>query len=192
LRDEPLAKASLGAGADLVMFSGDKLLGGPQCGILAGRSDLIQRIEKDPLMRAFRVDKMTLAALEETLRIYLDPEKAIREIPLLTMLETPLAVLQERAYQLARFLGSLEGVAAHVVDTEAYVGGGSLPDRAIRSVAIALRCSAVPEEELAKRLRVGEPSVMGRVEEGQVLLDLRAVFPHQDQGLADAVRQAVS
>jgi L-seryl-tRNA(Ser) seleniumtransferase len=191
LADEPLARQSLAAGADLVMFSGDKLLGGPQCGILAGRKELIDALEKDPLMRAFRVDKMTLAALEATLRLYLHPEKALREIPLLRMLETPIALLQERAYGLARFLGSLPGMAAQVVNTQAFVGGGSLPDRAIASVALALRCETLPEHELAFRLRTGNPAVMGRVEEGQVLLDLRAVFPEQDQSLADAVRAAL-
>lgn len=188
LRDEPLAKTSLALGADLVMFSGDKLLGGPQCGILAGKAELIGKIEKDPLMRAFRVDKMTLAALEATLRIYLNPDKALEEIPLLRMLETPIAVLQERAYLLARLLGSLPGLSANVQNTQAFVGGGSLPDRAIPSIAIALRCSTLSETELAYRLRTSEPAVMGRVEEGQVLLDLRAVFTDQYQALADAVR----
>jgi L-seryl-tRNA(Ser) seleniumtransferase len=188
LHDEPLAKASLAAGADLVMFSGDKLLGGPQCGILAGRTDLIQKIEKDPLMRAFRVDKMTLAALEATLRIYLDPEKACEEIPLLRMLDTPLARLQERAYALARALGNLPGVSAHVQDTHAFVGGGSLPDRAIPSVAVAVRCEKVSDTDLARRLRQRDPAIMGRVENNQVLLDLLAVFPNQDQLVADAVK----
>jgi L-seryl-tRNA(Ser) seleniumtransferase len=188
LLDEPLAKTSLALGADVVMFSGDKLLGGPQCGILAGRAPWISKIEKDPLMRAFRVDKMTLAALEATLRIYFNPEKALQEIPLLRMLETPIAALQERAYLLARLLGSLPGVSANVQNTQAFVGGGSLPDRAIPSIAVALRCNTLSETELAYRLRTSDPAVMGRVEEGQVLLDLRAVFTDQYQALADAVR----
>jgi L-seryl-tRNA(Ser) seleniumtransferase len=191
LPDEPLAKESLAAGADLVMFSGDKLLGGPQCGILAGRADLIAKIEKDPLMRAFRVDKMTLAALEATLRLYLNPEQAFQEVPLLRLLDTPLASLQERAYSLARALGNLPGVAAHVQDTRAYVGGGSLPDRSIPSVAIALCCDTISDDALAHALRTGDPAIMARVEAGQVLLDLRAVFPHQDQALAEQVRAAV-
>ncbi len=191
LVDEPLAKQSLAAGADLVMFSGDKLLGGPQCGILAGRADLIQKIEKDPLMRAFRVDKMTLAALEATLRIYLNPEKAREEIPLLRMLETPQSRLLERAYQLVRYFGNMPGVSATATQTQAFVGGGSLPDRAIESVAVAIRSESISENELALRLRMLDPAVMGRVEAGQVLLDLRAVFPEQDQALADAVREVV-
>jgi L-seryl-tRNA(Ser) seleniumtransferase len=188
LFDEPLAKTSLASGPDLVMFSGDKLLGGPQCGILAGKAEWISKIEKDPFMRAFRVDKMTLAALEATLRIYLNPDQALKEIPLLRMLETPIAAFQERAYLLARLLGSLPGVSATVQNTQAFVGGGSLPDRAIPSIAIALRCTALSETELAYRLRTSDPAVMGRVEEGQVLLDLRAVFTDQYQALADAVR----
>src|SRR5439155_6346577 len=98
---EPVARASLAAGADLVLFSGDKLLGGPQAGILAGRKDLIQKIEKDPLMRAFRLDKMTLAALEATLRLYLNEERALQEIPGLRMLGMPLPELCQRAEALA-------------------------------------------------------------------------------------------
>jgi L-seryl-tRNA(Ser) seleniumtransferase len=191
LKDEPLASASLKAGADLVMFSGDKLLGGPQSGIIAGRADLIEKIEHDPLMRAFRVDKMTLAALEATLRLYLDPEKALQAIPHFRMLEMPLAVVQERGYQLARYLGNMPGVQVHVVNCDAYVGGGTLPASAVPSVAISVKCDHLTEQELAKRLRLHTPAIMGRIEDGAVLLDLRSVLPEQDQIVADAIRQIV-
>src|SRR5205807_5798982 len=127
---EPVARQSIASGVDLVLFSGDKLLGGPQAGILAGRKELIQRIERDPLMRAFRLDKMTLAALEATLRTYLDETRALAEVPVLRMLNVPLAELRRRAAALADRLAALPGVTATTRDDEAFVGGGSLPDRA--------------------------------------------------------------
>src|SRR5262249_39568104 len=109
-RGEPVARASIAAGADLVLFSGDELLGGPQAGIIAGGKELIQKIEKDPLMRAFRLDKMTLAALEATLRLYLNEERALREVPVLRLLGTPLAELLQRAEGLAERLKGVAGV----------------------------------------------------------------------------------
>ncbi|HVK13712.1 MAG TPA: L-seryl-tRNA(Sec) selenium transferase, partial [Gemmataceae bacterium] len=127
LPGEPVVSEGIHAGADLVLFSGDKLLGGPQAGLIAGRADLVQRIEKDPLMRAFRLDKMTLAALEATLRHYRDPEKAQREIPTLRMLTTPAAELSGRCERFAVRLAGVPGLAAvEVRDDVAYVGGGSL------------------------------------------------------------------
>src|SRR5277367_2062694 len=127
---EPVARASIAAGADLVLFSGDKLLGGPQAGVIAGKKELIQRIEKDPLMRAFRLDKMTLAALEATLRLYLDQDKALREVPVLRMLNTLLTELQARAEGLAQRLQEIPGLASALAHEDvAYVGGGSLPDQ---------------------------------------------------------------
>src|SRR5205807_9581900 len=116
---EPVARHSIAAGADLVLFSGDKLLGGPQAGILAGKKELIQRIEKDPLMRAFRLDKMTLAALEATLRLYLDESRALAEVPVLRMLNVPLDELRRRAAALADRLAALPGVSAMAGDDEA-------------------------------------------------------------------------
>jgi len=190
--DEPLARKSIAAGAGLVLFSGDKLLGGPQAGILAGRKELIQKIEKDPLMRAFRLDKMTLAALEATLRIYLNEEQALREVPVLRMLETPLAELRRRAEALADRLRALEGVAsAAVQDAIAFVGGGSLPDEQMPTVVVALAASDLSDAELVRRLRTGTPAVMARVQDGHVLLDLRTVFAEQETGLVEAVRRAV-
>src|SRR5205823_5141551 len=127
---EPVARESIAAGADLVLFSGDKLLGGPQAGILAGKKEWIQKIEKDPLMRAFRLDKMTLAALEATLRLYLNEERALRDVPGLQMLSVPLSELRQRAEALAVKLRALDGVAqVRVAEDIAYVGGGSLPDQ---------------------------------------------------------------
>src|SRR3989475_13064982 len=125
---EPVVRESVQAGADLVLFSGDKLLGGPQAGVIAGKAELIQKIEKDPLMRAFRLDKMTLAALEATLRLYRDPVRALREIPTLRMLTTPQPELRGRCEALAVRLRALPGITVEVRNDVAYVGGGSLPD----------------------------------------------------------------
>ncbi len=136
---EPVAGASIAAGADLVLFSGDKLLGGPQAGIIAGKTELIQRIEKDPLMRAFRLDKMTLAALETTLRIYLDEQRALHEIPVLRMLGASLAELRSRAERLAEQLKGTPGLASvRACEDTAFVGGGSLPDQALKTWVVGI------------------------------------------------------
>lgn len=188
---EPVVKESIQAGVDLVLFSGDKLLGGPQAGIIAGKAALVHKIEKDPLMRAFRLDKMTLAALEATLRLYLDEERALREVPTLRMLSTTQEQLRPRAEALAARLRELDGLASvRLVDDVAYVGGGSLPDQAMPAVVIELAPARISDAELAARLRLGSPAVMGRLSEGKLLLDLRTVFPNQDDELLAAVRSA--
>jgi L-seryl-tRNA(Ser) seleniumtransferase len=189
---EPIVKESIQTGVDLVLFSGDKLLGGPQAGIIAGRTALIQKIEKDPLMRAFRLDKMTLAALEATLRLYLDEERALREVPTLRMLATTKDQLRPRAEALANRLRELPGVAnVTLLDDVAYVGGGSLPDQAMPTVVIAIEPSGMNDTDLAYRLRTGTPAVMGRLSEGKLLFDLRTVFVEQVDELVEAVRRAL-
>jgi L-seryl-tRNA(Ser) seleniumtransferase len=189
---EPVARDSIAAGADLVLFSGDKLLGGPQAGILAGKKEWIQKVEKDPLMRAFRLDKMTLAALETTLRIYLNEERALREVPVLRMLGTPLDELRARAEALAGRLREVEGVArAEPGEDVAYVGGGSLPDQAMKTWVVEVEAYALGDAELAHRLRTGHPAVMARVRAGKLVLDVRTVFPNQEDALVGAVRRAV-
>src|SRR5439155_23135173 len=161
---EPVAQDSIALGADLVLFSGDKLLGGPQAGILAGRKEWIQKIEKDPLMRAFRLDKMTLAALETTLRLYLNPDKALAAVPVLRMLGVPLAELCRRAEQLAERLAAVAGIAhAAAAEDVAYVGGGSLPDQALKSWVVEIEAKDLSDAELAQRLRTGTPAVMSRL-----------------------------
>lgn len=189
---EPLARDSVAAGADLVLFSGDKLLGGPQAGILAGRKEWIQKIEKDPLMRAFRLDKMTLAALEATLRIYLNEEAALRNVPVLAMLAMPLAQLRQRAESLAARLREMDGIArAEPCQDEAYVGGGSLPDQAMPTWVVEVEARDVSDADLAQRLRTGQPAVLGRVRDGKLLLDLRTVFAEQEEGLMTALQAAL-
>jgi L-seryl-tRNA(Ser) seleniumtransferase len=190
---EPIARESITAGADLVLFSGDKLLGGPQAGILAGRRELIQRIERDPLMRAFRLDKMTLAALEATLRLYLNETRALEEVPGLRMLGMPLAELRDRAESLAEKLRSVGGLASvTVTEDSAYVGGGSLPDQAMKTYVVEVAASSLSEQELAHKLRTGTPAVVGRLQEGRLLFDVRTLLPGQGDLLVSAVKTALA
>jgi len=191
--DEPVARQSIAAGAAVVLFSGDKLLGGPQAGIIAGRKEFIQRIEKDPLMRAFRLDKMTLAALEVTLRLYLNEARALATVPVLDMLAKPQATLRQRADALAERLSRVSGVAAvRVSEDVAFVGGGSLPDQTMRTVVLEVQPSGISDAELAYRLRTGNPAVVGRVKNEKLLLDVRTIFPHQEQALVEAVQRALA
>jgi L-seryl-tRNA(Ser) seleniumtransferase len=189
---EPAARSSIAAGADLVLFSGDKLLGGPQAGIIAGKKAWIERIEKDPLMRAFRLDKMTLAALEATLRLYLDEERALREVPVLALLGLPLETLQRRAENLAARLAEIAGLRdVRAIADEAFVGGGSLPDQALKTWVVEARPVTRSEEDLAHALRIGTPAVLCRLREGKLLFDVRTVFPEQEAALVQAVRAAL-
>jgi L-seryl-tRNA(Ser) seleniumtransferase len=189
---EPIARESVAAGADLVLFSGDKLLGGPQAGIIAGRKDLIQRVEKDPLMRAFRLDKMSLSALEATLRLYLNEARALQDVPGLRMLGAPLSELRAHADSLAEKLRSIEAlVSVTVSEDSAYVGGGSLPDQAMKTYVVELAARDVSDEELARRLRLGDPAVVGRLQGGRLLLDVRTLLPGQADMLVAAIRASV-
>jgi L-seryl-tRNA(Ser) seleniumtransferase len=172
LPDEPDLQSTLAAGADLVLASGDKLLGGPQAGLLLGRAELVQRLRRHPLYRALRVDKTTLAALEATLRGPLPPVRA--------MLAADLADLRGRAAALAERLVAA-GVDARVVDSEARVGGGGAPERPLPSAAVSL------PPGFAEPLRLGRPPVVGHVDGDRTLLDLRSVGPEDDEALAGAV-----
>jgi L-seryl-tRNA(Ser) seleniumtransferase len=176
--DEPTPAESLRAGADLVSFSGDKLLGGPQAGIVVGRFELVERLRRHPLQRALRADKLTLAALEGTLGLALDAERATREIPVLRMFHEPLASVRARAERLAELVGG------EVEETVARVGGGALPLAELPSAACAV------EEELAERLRLGEPPVVGVVRDGRTLLDCRTLTDAEVDRVAAAVAAA--
>jgi L-seryl-tRNA(Ser) seleniumtransferase len=176
--DESTAAASLAAGADIVCFSGDKLLGGPQAGILAGRAELIERLRRHPLQRALRADKLTLAALEGTLALALDPERARAEVPVLRMLAEPIAVVRARAERLAGLVGG------EVEETVARVGGGALPLEELPSFACGI------EETLFDPLRAGEPPVVGIVRDGRLLLDVRALADAEIDEVAAAVAAA--
>ncbi|HVK10011.1 MAG TPA: L-seryl-tRNA(Sec) selenium transferase [Gemmataceae bacterium] len=190
LPGDPVIGESLAAGADLVLFSGDKLLGGPQAGLIVGRKDLVQKIEKDPLMRAFRLDKMTLAALEATLRLYGDEARAVSDVPTLRMLATPVNELRRRAEALAERLRAIPGLAVEVMNDSAFVGGGSLPDLPLPTVVLAVAVKGLSDAALAGRLRTGTPAVLARVQDGRVLLDLRTVFERQEDALVEATALA--
>jgi L-seryl-tRNA(Ser) seleniumtransferase len=187
LSGEPTAASALASGPSLVLMSGDKLLGGPQAGIILGSADLIVRLRKNPFARAMRVDKLTLSALEATLRLYLEPPRALREIPVLAMLTTPVSELESRARSLVQTLKAA-GVDAQIVPSNASVGGGAFPTAAIPSVAIALPGSP---QQVEDRLRAGATAVIGRISEGTLLLDIRSVLPREDTTLASAIVQAL-
>jgi L-seryl-tRNA(Ser) seleniumtransferase len=177
LRDEPTAASSLAAGADLVCFSGDKLLGGPQAGIVVGRADLVERLRRHPLQRALRADKLALAALEGLLALCLDPERARREIPVVAMLDASSDTVRARAERLAALVGG------EVEETVARVGGGALPLAEIPSFACAV------EEELAAPLRLGDPAVVGVVRDGRLLLDARTLTDGEVDEVAAALER---
>src|SRR5712692_8529742 len=172
---EPTARASLAAGADLVCFSGDQLLGGPQAGIVVGRADLVEKLRRHPLQRALRADKLTLAALEGTLALALD---APDEIPVLRMLREPSEVVRARAVRLAELVGG------EVEETIAKAGGGALPLTELPSFACAV------EEEVAAKLRTSDPPVIAVLRDGRTLLDCRTLTDAEADEAAAAVEQA--
>jgi L-seryl-tRNA(Ser) seleniumtransferase len=180
--DEPAVTEAVAGGADLVSFSGDKLLGGPQAGVLAGRTDVIERLRRFPLARALRVDKMTVAALEAVLRLYATGRRD--EVPLWALLSVPQGRLLARARALA---SSFRGAVAR--PSEAAAGGGSLPGYGIPSAQFVLPMRA--PNPVAARLRLGRPPVFCRVEDGALVFDLRAVPAADDDRLARAVRYAL-
>lgn len=180
LGHEPTVFESLSAGADLVCFSGDKLIGGPQAGIIIGRADLIAKLKKHPLARAIRADKLCLAALSATLLHYLKDE-ALREIPIWRMIAVPAEILQNRAIHWKQVLGIGE-----VVSSQSTVGGGSLPDENIPTFVLAL--SIPSPNRFLERLRKNQPPVIARLEADKVLFDPRTILPEQDGDLLAAIR----
>lgn len=192
LPPEPRVQDSIAAGMDLVAFSGDKLLGGPQAGIIVGRHELIQRIRSNQLARVMRVDKLTVAALEATLRLYLDEEKAVEEIPVWRALRASLSRLLERAEALAGPLKDCFGEEGVMLwEGSSRIGGGALPMAELPTVLLSLQAPQLESSELAERLRCGNPSVMVRLQQERLLLDLRTVWPEQDGLLLKALLAAV-
>jgi L-seryl-tRNA(Ser) seleniumtransferase len=187
LPGEPRPHDSLRAGTDLVAFSGDKLLGGPQAGILLGRAALVARLRNDPMCRALRVDKGTLAGLEATLRLYREPEQALAQIPTLRMLCSEPSELEERATSLAATL-TATGVASRAVAIMGAVGGGTFPGVELPSWAVQLGGHSAAK--LAGALRAGDPPVIGRVVDDALLLDVRTVRPDQEKDLIRSVSEA--
>lgn len=185
---EPSVLDSLRAGIDLVTYSGDKLLGGPQAGVISGRSDLVSGMRSNSLFRALRVDKLTYAALEATSMAYVKGDHD--SIPAVRMMRLSKMDIARRAENVAGKLGSTH-LAIELVDGESVIGGGAAPSATLPTRLLSVACQGLSADELASRLRTGDPPIVSRVEEGRVLLDLRTAFPEQDELLLAAL-QAVA
>jgi L-seryl-tRNA(Ser) seleniumtransferase len=184
IRDEPFAGESLKAGVDVVTFSGDKLLGGPQAGILTGKMHWLEKIRKNPLYRALRVDKLTISALEATIALYLRGD--LKAIPTLRMILATAQEIGARASRLAARIQGRGGVSAEIRDAESVIGGGSTPGQSLPTRVVAVSRAGQSAPELETFLRRNSPPIIARVENGQVLLDLRTVFEGQEEEIARA------
>ncbi|HSI89391.1 MAG TPA: L-seryl-tRNA(Sec) selenium transferase, partial [Pyrinomonadaceae bacterium] len=188
LVDEPIISRSLADGADLVTFSGDKLLGGPQSGIIVGRADLVAKMRKHPLYRVLRADKMAYAALEATLGSYAREAEG-EEIPVHRMLAATRDEINARA---ERFAGQIKGsgIESELIAGDSVIGGGSVPGSRLPTALIALTKDGVSAETFEQELRSGATPVIGRIEDGRYLLDLRTVDPEDEPALAEAISAA--
>jgi L-seryl-tRNA(Ser) seleniumtransferase len=191
LPSEPTVADSLAAGIDLVTFSGDKLLGGPQCGVIAGRKDLIDPMRSTPLLRAMRIDKLSLAALAATLRLYLPPHDPFRKVPVLRMMTEPIDNVGRRSRRLIAHLKSAGIAGCSIVDGVSFAGGGSLPTNEIPTKLIRLEHQTYAPGQIAERLRQGRPAVIGRISDGAFVIDMRTVRPHETKDLTDAIVAAL-
>jgi L-seryl-tRNA(Ser) seleniumtransferase len=187
---EPTALEALSAGADLVCFSGDKLLGAPQAGIILGKKKHIEILKTHPLHRALRLDKMFLAGLESILLYYLK-EEATKKIPAWQMISTPLDSLQTRAEKIRDELQE-SGIEMEIQESQSTVGGGSLPGETLPTIVISVKSADLSPDQQAKLFRKHTPPIIGRIEEEKFVLDLRTVFPHQDEILISAVKSVFS
>jgi L-seryl-tRNA(Ser) seleniumtransferase len=182
---EPTVQASVAGGADLVCFSGDKMLGGPQAGIIVGRRPLVQQLQRHPMMRALRVGKLTLAALEATLLEY-HAGRAAATIPVLAMLSLSAEQIETRAQALAARLDAA-GWRVSLMSGESAVGGGSAPGVTLETVLLALERDGMKPDDIERRLRSGSPPVVARIQDDRIVLDLRTVLEEQDEILADVL-----
>jgi L-seryl-tRNA(Ser) seleniumtransferase len=182
---EPTPNETLKRGADLVCFSGDKLLGGPQAGIIAGKARFIAALKKEPLFRALRCDKLILAALSATVDAHLRDE----EVPVHSLLKIPNDELRARGEKLIESLHRLP-LKMRLVECKAEIGGGTLPRSAIASIALEVAAANIPPDELASRLRKSDPPVIGYIARGKFLLDLRTIFPFQDEAIVAALTKS--
>lgn len=189
INNEPGVLDSLQSGVHVVTYSGDKLLGGPQAGLISGREDLVRKMRSNSLFRALRVDKLTYAALEATLLAYIKHDYSA--VPVLRMLELSREEITRRAQALKSKLGSSQ-LRAELIDGESLIGGGAAPSSTLPTTLLALTSYTLSADELAARLRRADPPVIARVEEGRVLLDFRTVFPEQDEALGQVLAEAAS
>ncbi|MDH7602083.1 MAG: L-seryl-tRNA(Sec) selenium transferase [Armatimonadota bacterium] len=190
LEYEPTVQDSIKAGADIVTFSGDKLLGASQAGIILGRADLVRTCRSNPLARALRIDKLCLAALEATLRVYRFGDPA-SEIPVISAISRPLSNIERQARNLARSINGLhiDGLRASVVRVFSQIGGGSLPGQELESRAVALQSDALNAEDLSERFRGYEPPIFGRIVQDAFVLDMRTVTPQETRQILTGVRK---
>lgn len=194
LRAEKTVRDTVRAGADLVTFSGDKLLGGPQAGILAGTKELIEKCKKNPITRAFRVDKMTLAVLESTLRLYRDERQAIEKIPTLRMIAVSADELNRRASLLAQALRQADPgnlLCIEVQTGSSQVGGGSLPAQDLPTFLVTLRSGKLSANRIEEFLRRNEPPIIGRIESNHFIMDVRTLAPEQTETITAALRRLI-
>ncbi len=191
LPQEPTVQETIRAGADIVTVSGDKLLGGPQCGIILGKSGPIGRMAASPLFRALRADKMTLAALEATLRLYLDEERLTETVPVLGMLSASKDVLTRRARRLRNALAKIDGLETRLADGNGYTGGGALPTVPLASKIVQVRSECRSVEQLAESLRRADPPVMGVLSDGWLALDVRTVRDDEFGLIVSAMKTAL-
>ena len=177
LLKEPTVQESVTAGADVITFSGDKLLGGPQSGIIVGKKEVIDRIKKNPITRALRIDKLTLAALESTLRLYRDVDKAARIIPTLRMILLPLDEIQKRAQQLADALKKSSDARLHIqlIERSSKTGGGALPLMELPSLCVGIQIEGISPNALEKTMRSNDPPIIGRIEDDLFVMDPRTI-----------------
>jgi len=173
---EPTVQDSVAAGADVVTFSGDKLLGGPQAGIIIGKKELIDSVKKNPMNRALRIDRLTLAALESTLRLYREPEKAVERIPTLQMLTCPLRSIEEKAEQLAEMLKNSDNrISLELMNLSSRVGGGALPLQDLPSKCVGVKVKGMSVNQIEKFMRNHIPPIIGRIEDDAFIMDMRTV-----------------
>jgi len=188
---EPVVKQVIEDGADVVTFSGDKLLGGPQAGIIVGKKKYIEEMKRNPLTRAIRIDKMTIAALEATLREYLDIDSVVENIPVIRMLTCSKEILKERALKLVELLDISNAAVVEISEAVSQVGGGSLPQAVLPTNVVVIKPEEISVEALAKKVRMSNPAVIGRVKKNSLLLDMRTVKDEEISLLADVLKTAL-
>lgn len=191
---EPLVAESIASGVDIVTFSGDKLLGGPQAGVIVGKAEWIEKMRKNPMMRAMRVDKLTLAALAATLQLYLttpSAETLAAQLPMLNRYTRPMEALHAVAKQLAMQLRDIFGEKVHIqiAETHGQIGSGALPVETLPSVALVLEPTDITADELASRFRQAKVPVIGRIKDAQLWLDLRAIYEREQACIVETARQ---
>jgi L-seryl-tRNA(Ser) seleniumtransferase len=192
LLKEPTVQEVMRTGVDVVTFSGDKLLGGPQAGIIVGKKEVLDLVKTNPLTRALRIDKLTLAALESTLLLYLDEKKAMAEIPTLQMLTDDRNRLKRRGKRLLKRLAGINGIEVALKEAVSQVGGGSLPLQELPTLVIALRPLSSSVNDLERNLRSGNPPIISRISKEELLLDLRTIFDEEIPLIATGIREVLT